>query len=626
MRSFCVSSIHKFVQKALPFYTILLPSLIIIYILIKFSVNVPIFDQWITPGFIFRRLNENGSIGFSDFIVQHNESRLVFPRVFFLVTAYITHWDIRYELFTIFVVACQVAMNIASILKRTIHDCRLLLFLSLSMGVLIFSISQYENWMWGIQIVYFIPILCLTTGTTILYSNLLLIWKVILLLVLSTFSTFSYSNGMLCWVLFPLAAVLILDWKSWRRRWSTILIWSFGFILNLGVYFWEYQRPSHHPSLVSGFTQPIKALEFIAAFLGSPLSGGNLVAAVTIGGLSLLFVAFLGILIWKTRNKEILRLSGGWITIAAYVLLSALITMMGRLGFGIDTALSARYTTFSVYWYVALLGLLGVTMENLIISSSKNILKEIKNKSWILLIGITSIVLFLHLLAQPTYLKALDYNVRNRLYAMSCLSYIDYVDDICVRDSLFPLLKLIPGNRLNPIVESAQKLGILTNDRFAKSPLLTLDERNITEGTYGYFDAIKKIFPGKTYQIGSLSIPAALDSNTYLVSGWSILYGSQRAADAVLLAYQVEPQKINSQKTMLDQYHVFAVSSVQGDRPDVVKAKSEEGYLRSGWLTQFKRSSLPKQRLRIRAWSYDARNKIAYPLAGVQNLDASESQ
>ncbi len=629
MKSFRINSTYKFLLKIISSYTILLPSLVIIYILIAFSVNVPILDQWIVPGFLFRRLDENGSIGFSDLFAQHNESRLVFSRIFFLVTAYLTHWDIRYELLAIFLAACQVAINIASILRRTIQDSKIAVFLSFSMGMLVFSIAQYENWMWGIQLVYFIPILCLTTGIIILYSNLSLICKIILLLVLSTLATFSYSNGMLCWALFPLASALILDWKSWQKCWNAVLIWLVSTVLNLGLYFWGYQKPSHHPSLASAFTQPIETLEFVLAFLGSPLSGGNLMLAVAIGGMSILLAAFVGLLIWKTKNREVVRLSGAWITIAAYVLLSALITMVGRLGFGMAMALSPRYTTFSLYWYVALLGLLGVTMENLTsLPSSKKLLRKIKtkSKSWIALISVTSIFLSLHILVQPAYLEALDYTVRNRLYAMSCLSYIDYVDDICVRDSIYPVLELLPGKSLSPIVESAKKLGILTNDRFAKSPLLTLDERNITEGQYGYFDAMKKTFPGKTYQIGSLSIPAALDSDTYLVSGWSILYGSQRAADAVLLAYQVEPQKINSQNIVLDQYRVFAVSSVQGDRPDIVKAKSEGGYLRSGWLTQFKRSSLPKQRLRIRAWSYDARNKIAYPLAGVQNLDASESQ
>ena len=625
MRNLRITPMVKSMQKMLPFGVVLLPALVIAYILMKFSVNVPVLDQWMTPGFLFKRIDENGSVGISDLLNQHNESRLVFPRIFFLILAYLTHWNVQYEILATFLMACQVAINVILILKKTIKSSKVIIFLAFVMGVLIFSLAQYENWMWGIQIVYFIPILCLTIGIVILYSNASSSWKVILLLLLSTFSTFSYSNGMLCWVLFPLSSLLISQRKSWRQCRSSILVWSVVALLNLGLYFWDYHKPLHHPSLTFAFMHPLQAWEFVFAFLGSPLSGGSMVTAVIIGKWTTLVGSFLSVVIWNARNKALLKSSGGWIAITTYAFLSAVITAVGRLGFGMDSALSPRYTTFSLYWYVGLLGLLGVIMEHLIITSSNTsfLSKTIRKSSKLLLISVPFLLLFLNLLSQPAYVSLLDYTVRNRLYATSCLSYIDYVDSTCVRDSLFPVPGIIPGDRLDLIVASARRLEIMTNDRFAKSPLLSLDKQSFVEGRYGYLDTIKKAVPGTIYTVGPLTLPATVDLDLYLASGWSILPETRKIADSVLLAYRVEPSESDSQNSTFQQYRVFAVSSVQGDRPDVVKDRLEQNYLKSGWLTQFRRSSLPNRKLYIRAWSYDAQNKIAYPLTGSQILDAS---
>ena len=370
MKNLRIARMVESLKKLLPFCATLLPALVVAYILIKFSVNVPVLDQWMTPGFLFKRIDEDGSIGISDLLSQHNESRLFFPRIFFFLLAYLTHWNVQYEILATFLMACQIAINIILILKKTIKSGEVIMFLAFVTGLLIFSLAQYENWMWGIQIVYFIPILCLTTGIVILHSNTSLSWKIISLLLLSTFSTFSYSNGMLCWILFPLSSLLILQWKSWRQRRSSILVWSVVALLNLGLYFWDYHKPLHHPSLTFAFMHPLQAWEFVFAFLGSPLSGGSMASAVVIGKWTTLVFLLFGIIIWHARNKVLLKLSGGWITVATYAFLSAVITSVGRLGFGMNSALSTRYTTFSLYWYVALLGLLGVITEHLITNSS----------------------------------------------------------------------------------------------------------------------------------------------------------------------------------------------------------------------------------------------------------------
>jgi hypothetical protein len=40
-----------------------------------------------------------GTLGFADFFAQHNQHRILFPRLIFFGLGRLTHWNIRAELF-----------------------------------------------------------------------------------------------------------------------------------------------------------------------------------------------------------------------------------------------------------------------------------------------------------------------------------------------------------------------------------------------------------------------------------------------------------------------------------------------------------------------------------------------
>ncbi|MEM1172355.1 MAG: hypothetical protein AAGJ08_25575, partial [Cyanobacteria bacterium P01_H01_bin.35] len=133
-------------------------------LIITYSVNIPYWDQWNLMPQLFIKISQN-SLSWQDLIAQHNESRKLFPRLIFLGLAYLTNWDVRYEMLAIFFSACLVSLNIYRLnrltVKFNIFPSLLIAFLA---NILIFSAIQYDNWFWGIQLVVFMPIVCITTA------------------------------------------------------------------------------------------------------------------------------------------------------------------------------------------------------------------------------------------------------------------------------------------------------------------------------------------------------------------------------------------------------------------------------------------------------------------------------
>src|SRR5437870_11186905 len=87
--------------------------------------------------------------------------------------AYLTGYDVRYEMWGTFCLACLVVYNVYRLGRLTLGGARrrevFLLFLASSV---IFSLVQWENWFWGIQLIVFVPIVCVTSILSLSYAPL----------------------------------------------------------------------------------------------------------------------------------------------------------------------------------------------------------------------------------------------------------------------------------------------------------------------------------------------------------------------------------------------------------------------------------------------------------------------
>lgn len=576
------------------FLLALLPAIILGMLVLRYSVNLPFWDQWMLMPMLFAKININGSLSFSDLIQQHNESRKIFPRLIFLNLGYLTHWDVRYEMLLIFLVACLISVSIYVLNRRTIGGSKTKgLTIAILANLLIFSTIQYDNWFWGIQLVVFMPIACLIAAILVAYSGLSTPAKHLNSLLLCLVSTFSYANGLLSWIIFPLILVLT-EMKSWSDFWKKKLLfipWIIGFIATLIVYFNDFQKPESSPGFSNAINNPIKTVQFFLAFLGSPLGSGikenEITASTVIGGLEV--VVFLGIILYLLRHRKNYKLfhrSIGWLAIAFYTIVSAAVTAAGRVGLGLETSQHSRYTTFSIYLLVALIHLSVIVADYFTSQKGEEEVKLIKKS----LANITLLIATLALLI--FHWQSFNYGVAKiqewygyRLSGKTCLAFINVVEKKqCITGNLvnnYPYV-LAVANQLNGT--GLLKPGLVMSPNLKEIAASTTDDPK-----YGAFDGIQK-----------------LDNGLYLANGWAILPHRKEPADGVVLTYENSKGKPIIFDLLL---------SPKTPREAVVKMLNNPAYLDSGWFGVFSNSLLPAEEgVKISAWAYDAKNGKAYKL------------
>src|SRR5437868_9895659 len=136
------------------------PPLLIGFLIFRDGVDIPFADQWDGTAPLFEKMAA-GTLGFADFFAQHNEHRILFPRLIFFALGRLTHWNVRAELFVIWFLALVCLFNIWQIARRS--GCKGSTFwLLFSSVVLLFSPLSFEIFLCVFQIGFLLPLACVT--------------------------------------------------------------------------------------------------------------------------------------------------------------------------------------------------------------------------------------------------------------------------------------------------------------------------------------------------------------------------------------------------------------------------------------------------------------------------------
>jgi hypothetical protein len=131
------------------------PALVILLLISIYAVNVPYWDQWDEVPRLIEKMN-SGTLGLPDFFAQHNEHRIVFPRLIMFGLALLTRWNIKVELVASWILACISAYNLWRLCRVTgFFGSTADFWLLFAANVLLFTPLQSENWLWGFQIGFF---------------------------------------------------------------------------------------------------------------------------------------------------------------------------------------------------------------------------------------------------------------------------------------------------------------------------------------------------------------------------------------------------------------------------------------------------------------------------------------
>ena len=566
----------------------LLPPVTLAILLRHNAVDVPYWDEWDDDlAGLFLKWH-NGSLHLGDFWTQHNESRFVLPRVIFLLLGGFSHWNLLHEVAFTFLLAGAAAAMIFWLGQKTLADRPATKWLAFFIAsLLIFSPAQSEAWLWGLELILYLPLVFILTSLLLLRTNWSRQTKLFLCAALATTSTYSFSNGLLAWIaLFP---VLFLTdgLAGLQKNCRAALLWLLAFSANVALYFQDYQFPAS-PGLWSVLrADPLRVIEYLFAFLGNPLINQNshvkVTVGVIVGGVQLILFIAIGILIFRRRkNSALMNRVWPWLTLGGYGILSALLATSGRAAFGAEQALSSRYGIFGVCLTVALIYLVPIISFHR--SAPENQPRFAANKIHVTLAALGAIIVVLHALAFPTAVMNLTVFGLDLRLAKSSLKFLDVLPP-----QPATLALLCPNYpKVKRMADALDRTGAWDYSLYQTRRLADF----------------KQTLPSAN-AIGSIENSQVSDANLF-ISGWVISPARHAAADCVLFTCEAtnrEPQ-------------IVALMDQRMARADLVEKFHDHIYLATGWQKNCPLIELPKGALTVKAWSYELETDELTQLAG----------
>lgn len=316
----------------------LLPPAILLAAFLCFSVDVPYLDQWEFVPFLQKALN--GALTAQDFWAQHNEHRILFPRIIMLALARATHWDVRAELALNFFLGVALFLLFAWQVRLAACEAgKPAPWGALSLvSLLTFSLSQWQNWFLGWQLQELLSLLCVVGSFFLLANPTRGAWALMGAVAAGIVGTFSFANGMLVWPAGALTLVVAAGWQPATRR--SLAVWLIAGMLTAFAYLHGYQTPSYHPPVSAVLNHAPEYPVYVLRYLGQPVINWNGTAAACAGTVGLL--AWLAML--PRARKGLLAVA---LALGLYAVGSALLTGLARVGFGTDQAMSSRYITLA---------------------------------------------------------------------------------------------------------------------------------------------------------------------------------------------------------------------------------------------------------------------------------------
>jgi hypothetical protein len=339
-------------------------GLLLALVVRRYGVNIPFGDDFDSPGRVFFDVLQ-GNFTWHSLWQQHNESRLVVPRIIWLVEAFTVGWSTKHWMYASVVMCALEAYLLALLLNRIVRN-RALKWMAAGCVSLLLLHPQFapETFLRGSQGIVLVPSLFIVLGSFLYSSEISFHAKLVLYVVLAEVSTLTFANGMIVWVLgfpvFPLLHELRDSAKDRRKIVIPTVLACLCAIASIGSYFVDFEgSPIIWPDNgLPGF------LRYFFSWTGAGLASiGNRNAAFVCGlcllGVAAVFTAIATAQAVRHRTLTQLERSWPWLALLIYVLVSGVINTLTRAEtFGIGNALAGRYYLITMQMTIGLAGLL----------------------------------------------------------------------------------------------------------------------------------------------------------------------------------------------------------------------------------------------------------------------------
>jgi hypothetical protein len=318
---------------------------------------VPIADFWAQFPFIERGVRGDFDLG--DLWAQWNEHRIFLARLHFLLD-YSIFDGTNVFLFATIATSCLLLAAIFAIAVWSDSRDWLLALGTLAVaGTSALPLAGIENLALAFNVHFVqtflfatISILAVVAGARSVVASRQAIWSGVAAIA-GVAATYSTANGVLTWVVVVLLGMLL----PLERRFTAAL--AITGAVTAATFLWHFEFSEGRT-----LSDPVGLVHFVALYLGSAPTPSPGTAAIA-GAAGLALFALLGRQFWMGRSDRSALVPFGF-GVAAFVVLTAAVTAVGRLDFGTSQALASRYSIGSfTFWLGLFVGFLPTARERL---------------------------------------------------------------------------------------------------------------------------------------------------------------------------------------------------------------------------------------------------------------------
>ena len=337
---------HASASRQLLILTILgfgIPIGLYFWFLSHYTLNVVLLDQWDDVSLIAASYHDHLTL--SALWAQHTDNRVFFPNLIVLALSRLTAFNVTVEeyLGAAFLLTAAALLIFAHRRRSPTYPW----IVYCPVVILMFSIVQAGNTLWGFQLAWYLVLLALAAAIYILDAKTHSVAALLLAITVAVIGSFSSFQGLFIWVV----GLMLL---YYRRRPTVHLVgWCGAAVLTTALYFYNFNRSKGEPpSSLTALHQPLNAIRFffetIGDVLGVPLTHGGTGADV-VGAFGCLIFALALYALWSGgRTRDTTSAAPIGVVLIVFGLLFALCTTYGRTDNGPVGASQSRYTTYDI--------------------------------------------------------------------------------------------------------------------------------------------------------------------------------------------------------------------------------------------------------------------------------------
>lgn len=561
----------------------LIPILGVTGFIICFGVNVPFYDQWVLPA-LFEKTTI-GTLQFQDLFELHNNHRILFPRLIFIVLGFISSWNIKLELFfslglaiLTFILLYKLSVNSSTNQNYFFH------FTNLLTALIFFSLAQSENWLWGFQIAIFLINFCVILSCFIFKNNKIKPKKKLLFAaILSLIASFSSAQGLMSWLALIPGVIVISESGNQRKKY--LIFWMTLFVISSFIYSIGYTQEPKTINL-SLLEKLLAFIQFFFNVIAAPLTNSQNFS-IGIGMIILSNFVFIGgyCLINRKNKKYLIKLCSPWFSIGIFSILCSIVITLGRYNYGANYAIyTSRYTTHSLLLIIAVIQLWFI-----IISEGNFFKRNYYPKLTYSFIG--GILVCLIGVKSEIAIAQAQTDVINKQRGETCLELINYLEDSQFFKTHPERCLLRLSKTTWWIQDGVKQLQTVNLRNWADN----ITFKTESEQLYGYID-----FPLSSDQPLKLK---AKDDLT--LKGWAIFPQQQK-----------QPQLVFFSRG--NQRSFFAQANIGLNSPDIAQVLNSPLYNYARWEVKIPTVQLHNGlgNTTVKAWVYNHDRNEFIPLQG----------